>query len=454
MPAPHRVTRGLDLPIAGAPAQVISASRPVSQVAVLPSDHIGTKPRLRVQVGDAVTIGQPLWQDRTHEAITVVSPATGVVSAIHRGDRRVIQSVVVTLDGSADERTAPPFASFTPRVASDRAALRALLLESGLWIAFRTRPFSQVPAPDAEPHALFVTAMDTNPLAPSVDAIIAERRADFERGLDALRTFTDATLFVCRAAGSTAGDGVKGVQVADFTGKHPAGTVGYHMHVLAPVSRTRVAWHLGAQDVIRIGYLVQHGRLDPTQVVALGGPPFREPRLVRTRLGASIAELTRDELLPTPADQLAPRVISGSVLTGRQATDPVFAFLGRFHQQVSGVPEVRKREFLGWLGLRAPRFSATPVYAGGGASAGFDTRLHGGPRAMVPIGAYERVLPMDLMATHLLRAIALGDMEWAEELGVLELDEEDVALCSYVCPGKADYGSALRRLLDSIAAEA
>ncbi len=454
MPAPHRVTRGLDLPIGGAPAQVISASRPVSQVAVLPSDHFGTKPRLRVQVGDAVTIGQPLWQDRTHEAITVVSPASGVVSAIHRGERRVIQSVVVTLDASADERTATPFASFTPRVASDRAALRALLLESGLWVAFRTRPFSHVPAPDAEPQALFVTAMDTNPLAPSVDVIIAERRADFERGLEALRTLTDAKLFVCRAAGSTAGDGVKGVQLADFAGKHPAGTVGYHMHVLSPVSRTRVAWHIGAQDVIRIGHLVQHGRLDPTQVVALGGPPFREPRLVRTRLGASIAELTRDELAPTPADQLAPRIISGSVLTGRQATDPVFSFLGRFHQQVSAVPEVRKREFLGWLGLRAPRFSAMPVYAGGGASAGFDTRLHGGPRAMVPIGAYERVMPMDLMATHLLRAIALGDMEWAEELGVLELDEDDVALCSYVCPGKADYGSALRRLLESIAAEA
>jgi Na+-transporting NADH:ubiquinone oxidoreductase subunit A len=302
--------------------------------------------------------------------------------------------------------------------------------------------------------ALVVTAMDTNPLAPNVDVIIAERRADFDHGLAALRTLTDAPVYVGRTAGSTAGDGVKGVTTADFAGKHPAGMVGYHMHTLAPVSRTRIAWHIGAQDVLRIGQLVQTGVLDPTQVVALGGPPLKQPRLVRTRLGASIAELMQGEVsVPTGPHDLPPRVISGSVLTGREASDPVFAYLSRFHQQISVLPEVRVRSFLGWLGLRAPRFSVMPVYAGGGASAGFDTRMHGGPRAMVPIGAYERVMPMDLMATHLLRAIALGDTEWAEELGVLELDEEDVALCSYVCPGKTDFGGALRRVLETIAAE-
>jgi Na+-transporting NADH:ubiquinone oxidoreductase subunit A len=453
MPAAHTVTRGLDLPIAGAPAQVISAARAVTQVALLPADHLGTKPRLRVQVGDDVVRGQPIWQDRTHEAITVVSPAHGRVVAINRGERRVIQSIVIAL--TQDAPPATPMPSWNARVATDRAALRALLLEAGLWVAFRTRPFSRVPAPDSDPSALFVNAMDTNPLAPNVDVIIADRRADFERGLAALRTLTEAPRYVGRAAGSTAGDGVKGVTTADFAGKHPAGMVGYHIHTLAPVSRTRIAWHIGAQDVIRIGQLVHSGTLDTTQVVALGGPPVAKPRLVRTLLGASIAELMAGEISPgTGPHDLPPRVISGSVLTGREASDPAFAFLSRFHQQISVLPEVRVRSFLGWLGLRAPRFSALPVYAGGGASAGFDTRMHGGPRAMVPIGAYERVMPMDLMPTHLLRAIALGDAEWAEELGVLELDEEDVALCSYVCPGKADFGSALRRVLDTIAAEA
>lgn len=453
MPAAHTVTRGLDLPITGAPAQVISAAHAVTQVALLPADHLGTKPRLRVQVGDDVALGQPIWQDRTHESIAVVAPGAGRVIAIHRGERRVIQSIVIAL--AADAPPAPPFPTWHARVAQDRVALRALLLEAGLWVAFRTRPFSHVPAPDADPSALFVNAMDTNPLAPNVDVIIADRRADFDRGLAALRTLTDAPLYVGRAAGSTAGDGVKGVTTAEFAGKHPVGMVGYHIHTLAPVSRTRIAWHIGAQDVIRIGHLVNTGMLDVTQVVALGGPPVTKPRLVRTRLGASIAELMAGEISAgAGAHELPPRVISGSVLTGRQASDPVFGFLSRFHQQVSVLPEVRVRSFLGWLGLRAPRFSVMPVYAGGGASAGFDTRMHGGPRAMVPIGAYERVMPMDLMPTHLLRAIALGDAEWAEELGVLELDEEDVALCSYVCPGKADFGGALRRVLETIAAEA
>ncbi len=453
MPAAHTVTRGLDLPIAGAPAQVISAARAVTQVALLPADHLGTKPRLRVQVGDDVVLGQPIWQDRTHESIVVVAPGHGRIAAINRGERRVIQSIVIDL--ATSEPTATPMASWTARAATDRGALRALLLEAGLWVAFRTRPFSHVPAPDSDPSALFVNTMDTNPLAPNVEVIIAERRADFDRGLAALRTLTDAPLYVGRAVGSTAGDGVKGVTTADFAGKHPAGMVGYHIHTLAPVSRTRIAWHIGAQDVIRIGQLVNTGTLDVSQVVALGGPPLTKPRLVRTRLGTSITELMEGEMTaPSTPHELAPRVISGSVLTGRQATDPVFAFLSRFHQQISVLPEVRVRSFLGWLGLRAPRYSAMPIYVGGGASAGFDTRMHGGPRAMVPIGAYERVMPMDLMATHLLRAIALGDPEWAEELGVLELDEEDVALCSYVCPGKADFGGALRRVLETIAAEA
>lgn len=446
------VTRGLDLPIAGAPAQLISAARAVTEVALLPADHLGAKPRLRVQVGDDVVLGQPIWQDRTHDSVVVVAPGHGRIAAIHRGERRVIQSVVIAL---ADrEPAASPMASWSARTATDRTALRALLLEAGLWVAFRTRPFSHVPAPESEPSALFVNAMDTNPLAPNLDVVIAERRADFDRGLAALRTLTDAPVYVGRAAGSTAGDGVKGVTTADFAGRHPAGMVGYHIHTLAPVSRTRIAWHIGAQDVIRIGQLVASGTLDVSQVVALGGPPLKQPRLVRTRLGASITELMAGEVtMPSAPHELPPRLISGSVLTGREARDPVFAFLSRFHQQISVLPEVRVRAFLGWLGLRAPRFSAMPVYAGGGASAGFDTRMHGGPRAMVPIGAYERVMPMDLMATHLLRAIALGDAEWAEELGVLELDEEDVALCSYVCPGKTDFGGALRRVLETIAAE-
>jgi Na+-transporting NADH:ubiquinone oxidoreductase subunit A len=446
------VTRGLDLPIAGAPARSMHEARAVSRVAVLPDDHPGTKPRLRVQDGDAVVRGQPLWQDRTHPAITVTAPAGGRVVAIHRGERRALQSIVIALDAS-DASEHATFPAFTPGVVRDRAALRALLLESGLWVAFRTRPFGHVPAPDASPDALFVTALDTSPLGPAVDLVTAERADDFARGLEALCALSDAPVFVCRAPGSGLGDGVDGVRLAEFGGRHPAGVPGYHIHTLFPVSRTRTAWHLAAHDVVRLGHLVRTGTLDVSHVIALGGPAVRTPRHLRTRLGAHLGELLAGELAPVADGALPHRVISGSVLTGRRAEGDVFGFLSRHHQQVAVLPEVVKRRFLGFLRPDAPAYSALPVYLGGGARAGFDTMMHGGPRAMVPIGAYERVLPHDLMATHLLRAIQLGDAEWAEQLGVLELDEEDVALCSYVCPGKADYGSALRRLLETMAAE-
>jgi Na+-transporting NADH:ubiquinone oxidoreductase subunit A len=445
------VTRGLDLPIAGAPAPVVREARAVTRVAVLPADHLGTKPRLRVQEGDAVRRGQPLWQDRTHPELVVTAPAGGTVTAVHRGERRAIQSIVVTLD--ANDADDAPFASHSAAVERDGAAVRALLLEAGLWMALRTRPFGHVPAPTDEPAALFVTAMDTSPLAVRVDAALADRQDDFARGLAALRRLTDAPLFVCRAPGSTLGDGVEGVRRAEFAGKHPAGVAGFHIHTLFPASRARIVWQIAAHEVVRIGHLVRTGRLDVSHVVALGGPAVREARHLRTRLGAHLGELTDRELAPVASGALPHRVISGSVLTGRHAHGEVFGFLSRHDAQVSVLPEAVKRRFLGFLRPDAPAYSSLPVYLGGGAKAGFDTMMHGGTRAMVPIGAYERVLPHDLMATHLLRAIQLGDAEWAEQLGVLELDEEDVALCSYVCPGKADYGTALRALLETMAAE-
>ncbi len=456
----HTVTRGLDHPIAGAPAQVIHPAPPVAQVALLPADLLGIRPRLQVQVGDSVQRGQVIYQDRTHERIRVVAPAPGRIAAVNRGDRRVVQSVVIDVAAesvSDSESHDAPFATWREGVSRDRESLRALLLESGLWTAFRTRPFSHVPLPDTSPSALFVTAMDTQPLAPDVDVIIDSRADDFAEGLTALANVSDAPVHVCRKSGSRAGDGVRGVQLHDFAGKHPAGTPGYHIHVLAPVSRTRTVWHIGAQDVIRIGHLVRTGRLDVTQVVALGGPMVREPRLLRTILGASVSALVEGELTSAEVNGDAqPRVLSGSVLTGRRTGDGVTDFLGRFHQQISVLPHVQKHEFLGWVNPFSGAYTHLPIYIGtwaGNAARAFDTRLHGGQRAMVPIGSYERVMPMDIMPTHLLRAITVGDVEWAEELGVLELDEEDVALCTFVCPGKYEYGSALRSVLDQIVAE-
>jgi len=448
----HHVKQGLDIPISGAPAQTVSDAPRVSEVAVLNRDYHGLKARVLVEPGDNVRLGQPLLEHRSYPSVRFASPASGRVQAVHRGDKRALLSVVIAVDPI--EAPCVEFASYSSTAANSDSEVRALLLESGLWTALRTRPFSRVPAPDSRPHSLFVTAIDTHPLAPDITVALQGREEDFARGLAALKHLTDGPLFLCRSPGSSLGNSVtqrQGVRVEEFSGKHPAGTVGYHIHVLDPVNRDKSVWHIGAQDVARFGGLLATGTLDTTQVIALAGPQVKAPRLLRTRIGASTRQLTHGELHDGTS-----RVISGSVLTGDVAQNDVLGFLGRFHQQLTVIAEGGAREFLGWMAPGANAYSALPTFISALMPAkrfNLDTSLHGSRRAMVPIGAYEEVMPMDLMPTHLLRALTVGDVEWAEELGALELDEEDLALCSFVCPGKYEHGAALRRVLTSISAE-
>ncbi len=327
-------------------------------------------------------------------------------------------------------------------------AVRALLVESGLWTALRTRPFSKVPSPATTPHAIFVTAIDTRPHAPAVDVVLAERTEDFHAGLLAVAELCPGTTYVCKAAGSrVTAPSTERIVVEEFAGPHPAGTPGLHIHVLDPVRHGKTVWHIGYQDVAAIGRLLTTGVLDVERVVSLAGPGVAQPRLVRTRIGASLDTLTKDEL--RPGDQ---RVISGSVLDGRSASGDIHGYLGRYHLQVSALPEGHRREILGWIAPQPGKFSLWGVVLGHWARRRLPltTTTNGSPRAMVPIGAYERVLPFDLMPTFLLRALITGNAEWAEEMGCVELDEEDLALCTFVCPGKFEYGPLLRTMLNRI----
>jgi Na+-transporting NADH:ubiquinone oxidoreductase subunit A len=236
--------------------------------------------------------------------------------------------------------------------------------------------------------------------------------------------------------------------VHEFDGSHPAGNVGLHIHRLYPAGAGRVVWHIGYQDVTAIGHLLNTGQLEVDRVVSLAGPAVLRPRLFRARLGACLADLTQGELQDGEL-----RVISGSVLDGRAMGGEVLGFLGRHHQQVSVLPEGRGRDLLGWIAPRRDKYSIWRAVAGHFAhqpGLPLTTTTNGGARAMVPIGAYERVMPMDIMATHLLRALITGDDEQAVALGALELDEEDLALCTFVCPGKTEYGPLLRQALDRL----
>jgi Na+-transporting NADH:ubiquinone oxidoreductase subunit A len=454
----HHIRKGLDLPLAGAPVQRIAHAEPVSQVAALGADLPGLRPALAVQPGDRVERGQLLYADRRQPECRVTAAAAGTVRAIHRGERRSFVSLVIDVADDDASQACVDFASL-PRDAgrADAAALRALLVESGLWCALRARPFGRVPAADAQPAALFVTAIDTRVHAPDPQVVLAGREADFAAGLAALERSVapEVPVYLCVSAGSAiaAGAGSRAAR-HEFAGPHPAGLPGLHIHQLHPVGAARSAWHIGYADVAAIGHLLNTGGLDVERVVSLAGPAVKNPRLLRTRLGASLTELCRGELAPGEL-----RVLSGSALDGRRAMDEADAFLGRLHAQVCALAEGRERELFGWIAPQRAKYSVWNVVAGRfaalrpGAGLPLSTSTNGGERAMVPIGSYERVLPMDIVATHLLRALITGNAERAVALGALELDEEDLALATFVCPGKTDYGPLLRRLLDRVEKE-
>ncbi|WP_434456395.1 Na(+)-translocating NADH-quinone reductase subunit A [Stutzerimonas urumqiensis] len=442
-----KIRRGLDLPIAGAPTQRIESGRPVRSVAVIGFDYPGMKPTMSVQVGDRVKLGQVLFSDKKNPGVDFTAPGAGVVSAIHRGEKRVLQSVVIDLEGD-EEVTFAQYGAAELDGLGDALA-RENLVRSGLWTAFRTRPFSKVPAIDAVPSSIFVTAIDTHPLAADPAVVIGERAAEFEAGLKVLTNL--ANVFLCKAEGvSLPGEGIAKVATESFAGPHPAGLAGTHIHYLDPVSAVKSVWSLGYQDVIAIGALFTTGRLSVERVVSLAGPVVETPRLVRTRLGANLDELTAGQLQPG-----ANRVVSGSVLGGRTAHG-AFAYLGRYHVQVSCLHEGKEREMLHYLRAGSDKHSILNIYVSklmGGKRFAMTTSTNGSPRAMVPVGNYEEVMPLDILPTQLLRSLIVGDTEMAQKLGCLELDEEDLALCTYVCAGKYEYGPILRDNLTRIEKE-
>ncbi len=438
-----KISKGLDLPITGAPAQQIDAGPKVRTVAVVGFDYVGMKPTMEVSVGDRVKTGQLLFTDKKTAGVRFTAPATGVVSAINRGERRVLQSVVI--DVEEDD-----FVDFGKVEASqldslDEKSVRSKLIESGMWTALRTRPFSKTPAIDSQATAIFVNAMDTRPLAGDPQVVIAEQRDAFVSGLKVLSRL-NGNLTVCKAPGADIPD-APSVKVEEFAGPHPAGLPGTHVHFLMGASSKKIAWTVDYQDVIAIGQLFTTGQLWTERVVALAGPQVEQPRLLRTRIGAHLDELVAGQIKPEDN-----RVISGSVLGGRSARGPV-AYLGRFHNQVSVLKEGTEREFMGWLSPGAHKHSTLKIYLSQFAPQrlfNFNTNTNGSERAMVPVGVYENIMPLDVLPTQLLRALIVGDTQMAQSLGALELDEEDLALCTYVCPGKYEYGPILRENLTRI----
>ncbi len=442
-----RVRKGLTIPLAGEPEQRIYDAEPVGWVALVARDYLGLRPRVQVEVGGRVCLGQPILTDKNNPRVMFTAPGSGEVVAIHRGDRRALQAIVIELQGDAEETFAAHARDELSRL--DREIVRDLMLRSGAWTSLRERPFGKIPVAEAVPHSIFVTAIDTNPLAADPRIVIEERADEFRDGLSVLSRLTEGRVHVCQAPGpSFELPKLERVVHSVFEGPHPAGLVGTHIHFLDPVGENKSVWYIGYQDVIALGALFTTGRIHTERVIALGGPLVRRPRLLRTRIGASTQDLLEGEVEPAPS-----RVISGSVLSGRRAAGRA-RYLGPYDSQITVVEEDRTRRFLDWLAPGFGKYSAIPAFAAsitpGRRRFALSTSQQGSPRAMVPIGNFEKVMPLDILPTPLLKALIVHDTETAKSLGCLELEEEDLALCSFVCCSKYEYGSFLREALDLI----
>jgi Na+-transporting NADH:ubiquinone oxidoreductase subunit A len=449
-----KIKRGLDLPLEGGlSSNTIEDANPTSEVAVVGFDYVGMKPTMHVAVGDQVAKGQLIFEDKKTPGVLFTAPAAGTVVAINRGEKRVFESLVIKTEGSEAVNFEKFAANKLAALGNDK--VRQQLIQSGLWASLRVRPFSKVPAVDVNAAAVFINAMDTNPLAADPQVIInetAESKAAFIAGMDVLSNIAEQT-FVCSAPGADIPEpNANNVANEVFSGPHPAGLSGTHIHFLKPVSESRQVIALNYQDAMAIGRLFLNGELDNQRVVALTGTQMQKPRIVRTQVGASLEELTNGELKAGLT-----RIISGSVFSGRTAQNTC-SYLGNTVNQVNALVEGKQRDFMGWLspGLGNTRHSVLNIYASKlfpKKKLNLSTNTNGSARAMVPVGTYEKLMPLDILPTQLLRALIVGDMDTAIKLGCLELDEEDLALCTYACPGKYEYGPILRDNLTNIEKE-
>ncbi len=451
-----KILKGLDISITGEPVQSISEdietnSPPISTVGVVGTDYHLLKPSMLVAVGDHVKIGQPLFTDKSNPGFNYTSPGAGVITAIPRGAKRALRSVIIKLDENEEHVEFPKFSS-DELDSAPVDEIRKILQEAGAWTAIRTRPYSKAPKVDSEPAGIFIRAIDTDPLSANPELIINYKSDAYLDGLKVISRLTSNQVYVCQHETATLPESkASNVVTKKFSGVHPAGLVGTHIHNILPVSDNRTVWHLHYQDVIAIGKLLTTGRRYVDRIIALAGPMVKEPRLISSRMGASTNELVAGQLEKGDA-----RVISGSVLSGLHAVGNR-AFVGRFNLQVSVVPEGQPRQFLHWVNPFLKQFSVMNVFTNALSKNKkkftFTSTQNGSARAMVPLGSYESVMPLDILPTQLLRALLVRDTDVAQQLGCLELDEEDLALCTFVCHSKYEYGPALRACLEIIERE-
>ena len=427
-----KIRKGLDLKMAGDAPDKLLGNVSSDTISVRPGDFRWLKPVLLVQAGDAVQVGTPLLADKQDERIVIVSPVAGMVQEIVRGEKRVVQYVAISRDAEAPTHLQVPFDE-----PSDGRAIRALMLQYGLWSSLRQRPFAVIPNPDVRPKSVFVPCFDSNPLAPDCNVLLRGKEEHFLRGLKMLQLAgNNAPLHLCmrKGADNALFERANNVEKHYFSGPHPAGNVGTHIHHIDPIDKGDTVWFIHPQEVARIGRFFAEHILQFGKTAALTGPAVKSTGYFNTVYGADLSVLLNDNLTQ---DNI--RIISGSVLSGRKCQE--LPLLGFYDQQMTVIAEGGKREFFGWLlpGLKKWSLSRTFLaWLTPKRTYEVNTSLHGGRRAFMMTDVYDKVFPFDLMPLQLLKACEIKDIEQMEALGIYEVDSEDFALCELVCPSKKD----------------
>ncbi|MDR1730414.1 MAG: Na(+)-translocating NADH-quinone reductase subunit A [Prevotellaceae bacterium] len=443
-----RIKRGLDIKLKGGAKDVFAKANPADLFAVKPTDFQGITPKVVVKEGENVKAGTVLFYDKKNPAIQVVSPVSGTVLAVNRGEKRKVLDIRIQSDG---QFTSEPFEKAQP---SDLSAeqIKERFTAGGFWSFIRQRPYDVVANPYDTPKAIFISGFDSAPLAPDYDFILVGKNEDFQLGINALAKLTAGKIHIGinTEYASKVFKETKGVVIHEFRGKHPVGNVGVQIHHIAPVNKGEVVWTVNPQDVVTIGHAFRKGILDFSRSVVLCGCCVKNPAYYKTVYGASVSTIVDGNIIN--AGQA--RYISGNPLTGTQiAAD---GFLGAYDAQITVIPEGNTQEFLGWIMPRLKKFSVNHSYFSWltpNKEYCLDTNLNGGERAFIMSGEYDKVFPMDILPEFLVKAILSKDITRMEQLGIYEVAPEDFALCEFVCTSKIETQRIVREGLDFLKKE-
>lgn len=442
-----RIKRGLDIKLKGKASETLHQVD-VKQFALKPTDFTGVFPKMLVKVGDKVKAGTPVFFDKYRENISFTSPVSGEITEIVRGEKRKMLEIRIESDG---QFTSEDFGSADP-LSLDSAAIIEKLMKSGVWTLIRQRPYTVVADPEAKPKGIFISAFDSAPLATNLDFALKGKAKDFQAGINALSKLTTGKVHLGIHANETKNEAflkVQNAQVNSFTGPHPAGNVGVQIAKIDPINKGDVVWTVNAQDVAIIGKLFNEGIYKPERVIALCGSRVNEPSYYQVRLGSAVSPILKGKIIGDNN-----RIISGNVLTGTHIQQN--GYLGAYQSEISVIPEGNVYSFFGWL-IPSPKkhsfYHTALSWLTPNKEFDLNTNLNGGHRAFVVTGAMEKVLPMDIYLIPLLKAIMAEDIDQMENLGIYELDEEDIALCEYISTSKIDMQELLRKGLDMMRKE-